>query len=51
MALTSKGDLEAGEIEDRPMFGLEACKKEGGEKGAPAKVYWPLDKAGVHVFI
>ena len=50
MALTSKGDLEAGEIEDRPMFGLEAHKK-GGEKGASAKVYWPLNKAGVHVFI
>jgi hypothetical protein len=38
MALTGEGDLEVGKREDRPMFGLEAHKKEGGEKGAPVMV-------------
>jgi hypothetical protein len=51
MALTGKGNLEVSKREDRPMFGLEACKKEGGEKGAPAMVYWPLNKADVCVFM
>jgi hypothetical protein len=51
MALTGKGNLEVSEREDRPVFGLEACKKEEGEKGAPAKVCWPLNEAGACVFM
>ena len=51
MALTGKGNLEVSEREDRPVFGLKACKKEEGEKGAPAKVCWPLNEAGACVFM
>jgi hypothetical protein len=51
MALTGEGDLEVNKEEVRPAFGLEAHKKEGREKGAPAKVHWPLNKASVCVFM
>jgi hypothetical protein len=51
LALTDEGDLKVDEKEARPRFGLEARKKEGGRKGAPARVCWPLNKAGVHVFM
>jgi hypothetical protein len=51
MALTGKGDLEVDEEEARPAFRLEACKKEGREKGGTCKGFLALNEAGAHVFM
>ncbi len=42
MAQIGKGDLKVGKRKERPMFRLKAHKREGGGRGAPAKVHWPL---------